>query len=284
MHFYSFNIGDYRRRTNHLSLLEHGIYRALLDTYYLEEMPLNLDIERLARQHCVRNDEEMIALKYVLDEFFEKTSEGYEQSACNEVIAKYSEKSKKAKESAKKRWNNANAYANASETQCERICERNANGMLTNNQEPITKNQEPRTNVLKDISPTLPSNSKKQNDEIKQIFDHWRAVMKKNSPKLSQDRKSKIKARLDEGFSIDQIKQAVSGCVLSDWHMGRNEKTEGKKYNDITLICRSAKYLENFIELAEDYDGRTFEEKQKESEIISMAEELKKRNPNSRVN
>ena len=284
MHFYSFNIGDYRRRTNHLSLLEHGIYRALLDTYYLEEMPLNLDIERLARQHCVRNDEEMIALKYVLDEFFEKTSEGYEQSACNEVIAKYSEKSKKAKESAKKRWNNANAYANASETHSEGICERNANGMLTNNHKPITNNQEPRTNDLKDISPTLPSKSKNQNEDIKEVFDHWCAVMKKNNAKFSEDRKTKIRARLKEDYSVDQIKLGIAGCALSDWHMGRDARTNGKSYNDIKKICENAEKLEWFIELAEDYDGRTFEEKQKESEIISMAEELKKRNPNSRVN
>ncbi len=31
------NIGDYRSATAHLTLLEHGVYNWLLDTYYLNE-------------------------------------------------------------------------------------------------------------------------------------------------------------------------------------------------------------------------------------------------------
>jgi hypothetical protein len=37
LYYYNFNIGDYRRDTVHLSILEHGIYRQLIDTYYLNE-------------------------------------------------------------------------------------------------------------------------------------------------------------------------------------------------------------------------------------------------------
>jgi len=40
LHYYTFNIGDYRRDTGHLSLLEHGIYRQLIDSYYLSEKPI----------------------------------------------------------------------------------------------------------------------------------------------------------------------------------------------------------------------------------------------------
>ena len=63
MHYYQFNIGDYRRDTSHLSLLEHGIYRQLIDTYYLSEKPLCADYANLMRSHCVRTDEEEKALK-----------------------------------------------------------------------------------------------------------------------------------------------------------------------------------------------------------------------------
>ncbi len=47
MNYYRHHIGDYRSNTSHLSLLEHGIYRQLLDTYYLSEGPITPDLDIL---------------------------------------------------------------------------------------------------------------------------------------------------------------------------------------------------------------------------------------------
>ena len=77
MHYYQHNIGDYRKDTSHLSLLEHGIYRQLLDSYYLDEVPLCNDLAKLMRSHSVRNADEQQALQNVLTDFFELTEEGY---------------------------------------------------------------------------------------------------------------------------------------------------------------------------------------------------------------
>lgn len=41
MHYYTLNIGDYARDTGHLSALEHGVYRLLLDWCYLNEKPIS---------------------------------------------------------------------------------------------------------------------------------------------------------------------------------------------------------------------------------------------------
>ncbi|MER2164727.1 MAG: DUF1376 domain-containing protein, partial [Psychrobacter alimentarius] len=35
MHYYSFNIADYKKDTAHLKPMEHYIYRSLIDLYYL---------------------------------------------------------------------------------------------------------------------------------------------------------------------------------------------------------------------------------------------------------
>ena len=43
MHYYPKNIGDYRRDTMNLSLLEHGVYTTLIDHYTLNEEPISLD-------------------------------------------------------------------------------------------------------------------------------------------------------------------------------------------------------------------------------------------------
>ena len=40
MNYYNFHIGDYARRTRHLSVIEDLFYRRLLDLYYTTEAPL----------------------------------------------------------------------------------------------------------------------------------------------------------------------------------------------------------------------------------------------------
>jgi uncharacterized protein YdaU (DUF1376 family) len=139
MHYYPHNIGDYRKDTSHLSLLEHGIYRQLLDSYYLDEMPLSNDLAKLMRSHSVRNADEQQALQNVLTDFFELTENGYIHKRCEDIIAKFHGKSESARASAMARWakQHKGADANALPTQSEG----NAN------QEPITNNHKPIKNI-----------------------------------------------------------------------------------------------------------------------------------------
>ena len=143
MHYYQHNIGDYRKDTSHLTLLEHGIYRQLLDTYYLDEQPLSNDLAKLMRSHSVRDANEQQALQNVLTDFFELTENGYYHKRCEDGIAEFHGKSAKARASANVRWSNeiktskqikSKDNANAMQTHSES----NANGMLTNNHKPIT--------------------------------------------------------------------------------------------------------------------------------------------------
>ncbi len=69
MNYYEHHLGDYAKDTGHLSMLEHGAYRILLDRYYSTERGIPADqAHRLAR---ARSDEECRAVDVVLDEFFE---------------------------------------------------------------------------------------------------------------------------------------------------------------------------------------------------------------------
>jgi uncharacterized protein YdaU (DUF1376 family) len=136
MHYYQHNIGDYRKDTSHLSLLEHGIYRQLLDTYYLDELPLSNDLAKLMRSHSVRNADEQQALQNVLTDFFELTENGYIHKRCEDGIAKFHGKSASARASAMARWSSKDkgSNANAMPTQSEG----NANHKpITNNHKPI---------------------------------------------------------------------------------------------------------------------------------------------------
>jgi len=146
MHYYQFNIADYRKDTQHLSLLEHAIYRSLLDTYYLEESPLCKDDAKLMRTHSIRTSEEKEAFKNVISDFFTFEDDGYHHKKCDEELNKIYEKSEKARLSAKKRWEKK---ANAMRTHSEG----SANGMLPNTQDPIPNTQEPKKNKAKRFTP-----------------------------------------------------------------------------------------------------------------------------------
>ena len=102
MYYYKHHIGDYRRDTSHLSLLEHGIYRQLLDLYYITEKPLDANALRLIN---ARTPEEKEATKLILKEFFVLEGNVYIHKRCEDEIVQYHEKSGKASASAKARWN-----------------------------------------------------------------------------------------------------------------------------------------------------------------------------------
>lgn len=194
MHFYTFNIGDYRRDTSHLTLLEHGIYRQLLDTYYLSEAPLCADDAILMRTHSIRTPDEMQAFKNVIADFFFLHENAYHHKGCDRNIEKYRDKSEKATQSARARWDK---NANALRTQSDRYA----------NQEPITNNQEPITNIkpsrkkpaLDDVvvSDCYLVDTKESQKDIE--FDtFWSAYPKKTGKDAARTAWKKKKPRIDD--------------------------------------------------------------------------------------
>lgn len=172
MYYYQHHIGDYRRDTAHLSLLEHGIYRQLLDLYYITEKPLDANALRLI---CARDANEIEAVKQILSEFFTLEDGKYYHDRCEDEIAKFHSKSDKAKASAKARWNKNNELedANALPTQSER----NAN------HKPITTNHKPLTNT---------------NTYTEDFTIFWTAYPKKTGKDAAYKSWTKYKPRLDD--------------------------------------------------------------------------------------
>lgn len=89
MHYYKHHIGDYRRDTAHLSLLEHGVYRQLLDWYYLEESPIPKETQTVFRRLSARTQDEQKAVENVLNDFFTLTESGWVNGRCCVELADY---------------------------------------------------------------------------------------------------------------------------------------------------------------------------------------------------
>ena len=76
MIFYKRFPGDYVRDTAHLSLVQHGAYSVMLDTYYSTGKPLPADKPSLYRICKAMNQSERNAVDYVADQFFPVSDDG----------------------------------------------------------------------------------------------------------------------------------------------------------------------------------------------------------------
>lgn len=102
MHYYSFNIGDYRRRTSGFTLLEHGVYRQLMDEYYLDEKPLPESLNLIYRKLGVKSESEKSVVEEILNYLFVLKDGGWHHKHCDEVIENYHSKADTARENGKK--------------------------------------------------------------------------------------------------------------------------------------------------------------------------------------
>lgn len=82
-------------------------------------------------------------------------------------------------------------------------------------------------------------------DDVTSVFEFWKNQMgKTRTTKLDNKRRTKIKSALAD-YGLEQVQQAIIGCTLSAHHMGQNP--QNKRYDDIELILRDAKHVEQFL-------------------------------------
>lgn len=94
-------------------------------------------------------------------------------------------------------------------------------------------------------------------EHLRTIFEAWKGATGRNgTTALDRKRIRAIKDRLDEGFTPEQLVQAVEAIPRSDFHAGRDPKTQGKtdaelkRLSELTLHLRDAQHVEYLLALA----------------------------------
>lgn len=85
---------------------------------------------------------------------------------------------------------------------------------------------------------------------VAELFEYWQDQCDHPQAKLTPDRRRKIGARLREGYTPEQIRQAIDGAARAAF-----VNDDGKKFDDIELICRTGAKLELFIDRANHHGG-----------------------------
>ena len=89
---------------------------------------------------------------------------------------------------------------------------------------------------------------------VDEIFGFWRETLNHPHAKIGDKRRKLICARLKDGYTVDDLKDAVSGCSLSPFHMGDNDRRQ--IYDGVELIFRDAGKIDGFIKICRDPNSR----------------------------
>jgi uncharacterized protein YdaU (DUF1376 family) len=116
--WYAHSIAAYEKHTAHLTMLQHGAYRLLMDHYYKMAAPLPAPLMQLHRICRAVADEEKAAVSAVLSEFFTLEDDGWHNDRADEELARMALISDKRRKAANSRHSgpektHAKASANA---------------------------------------------------------------------------------------------------------------------------------------------------------------------------
>lgn len=222
MHYYSFNIADYKKDTAHLKPMEHYIYRSLIDLYYLDENPIPLKTHSVMRRLSLETHDHEKMLLDVLNDFFEEREDGFHHKRINAEISKYQVNAEKNRENGKKGGRPPKKKPEITQPLTDGLP---LESELNPNQEPLTKNQEPLTNKKKE-----------RDDLVKSLFNVWLEASGQKIKPLDA-RMKHINARLDDEFTPEQIADVMRFVATDKWH-----KDEG--HNTIEIAIRSTAQFE----------------------------------------
>ena len=80
-------------------------------------------------------------------------------------------------------------------------------------------------------------------EQVGELFAYWRERCGHPNALPSDNRKRKVKARLREGYTAEQIRCGIDGAAKAPF-----VSDDGRRHDDLELICRNASKLDSFIE------------------------------------
>ena len=212
MHYYQFNIADYRSATVHLSNEEDLAYRRLLDMYYDTEQKIPLDTQWVARRLRLQTE----VVSNVLNDMFEQHDDGWFHARCNDVIHQYHAMAEKNRLNGRLGGRRKNPVGNPVDSQSQPIAK------ATINQELETINQD------------------KKNKRGSRLAHDW--VLTKSLGEWAQKERPDLDVRqVAEQFKDYWIAQAGQKGVKLDWsatwrNWVRNTKSSKPNVVDIARV------------------------------------------------
>ena len=179
-HWYARYVGDYMKKTQNLSMVEHGAYTLLLDYYYSTGEPIPANAEQMHRICRAFASVEQEAVQTIITKYFYLDGEVYRNRKADEELLKRSIISEKRSEAAKSKYTNAPANASANAP---------ANGHTSTSTSTIKPPKPPKSSFADDLWfirfwEVYPTGRKGSKDKA---YTAWMAAIKKTDPQKIVD-------------------------------------------------------------------------------------------------
>ena len=266
MHYYDFHIADYRKDTQHLSPIEHYIYRSLIDWYFLDESPITQNNPTVIRRLSLGSTPDAEALiNGVFADFFELKDGFWHHRRINSMLADYHARADVNRQNGKKGGRPPKKEAETPQIEPKETHSVNfANPTESEsnpNQQPVTKNQQPtnRNEVNTGESTAIadaPTPKPKASPVVKpatveqQIWDDWL--------QLRKNKKAPVTKTVVQGAIIEAGKAGMplndffaewctrgSQGLKAEWlvNTGKGQKPQGGTINGVGV---SAVGMQNY--------------------------------------
>ncbi len=236
MHFYDFNIGDYAKKTSHLTNGEDLAYRRALDVYYDTEQPFDLSGGLATLSRRLRVDEK--DLKNVIDEFF---PDGRNKHA-DEKIASYYAFLERQKANGKLGGRPKHKDLKPSDNPV--VSQNNPVPSQPLPTKPLTTNQD---------NTKPPSKKSVYSEEVNSVLEYLNEKAGRNYKPVEANSKFII-ARIGDGATVDEMKLVVDAKV-KEW--GNDQKWS--KYLRPATLFNAEKYAQYAGELNSHNKTGTFD-------------------------
>lgn len=205
------NVGDWIAGTAHLGEIEEALYLRLLLAYYAREGPLPTDVGACARLARASSKDARKTVDSLLREFFYLEADGWHHKRADEEIARFYDKSAKAKASAAVSAEVRRKRANAERTPSERISERSADAHA-DAELPMTHDPVPMTHdeTLSPVSvvPPRPGNLSAA------TWDGWLRHLREKGKPATPTQERLMLAKLAEHADPDAV---VQTAIANGW-------------------------------------------------------------------
>lgn len=117
-----------------------------------------------------------------------------------------------------------------------------------------------------------PKKSPFKSDAERAVFEHWAMklwplVHKHGQPRATAQRLARIRGRLKDGFTVDDLKRVVDFVAQSPWHLGEN--ASGKAYIEPETIFQNHGKVETWLTTrAGKAPGQVDHEERKRAELL----------------
>lgn len=105
--------------------------------------------------------------------------------------------------------------------------------------------------------------------DARALFAYWQERCGHPAAKATAERLRKVEARLREGYTPGQVREAIDGAARAAF-----VNDHGRRFDDLELICRSGTKLEGFIGRAESSSRSSHPADVRDRELAELADRM----------